>query len=69
MFLYFDFCSRFSPEGALIIEDVIEKIAANLSIDPALVREKNLTRQGDFPHHGSRYDADLSLVNAMNTII
>ena len=53
----------------MIIEDVIEKIAANLSIDPALVREKNLTRQGDFPHHGSRYDADLSLVIAMNTII
>ena len=43
-----------SPEGALIIEDVIENIASKLSIDPALVREKNLTRQGDFPHHGTK---------------
>ena len=42
-----------TPEGALIIEDVIENIASKLSIDPALVREKNLTRQGDFPHVGS----------------
>ena len=43
-----------SPEGALIIEDVIEKIALNLNIDPALVREQNLTKVGDFLHHGTK---------------
>ena len=43
-----------APEGALIIEDVIEKIARKLGVDPAVVRRNNLTMAGDFPHHGTR---------------
>lgn len=43
-----------SPEGALIIEDVIEKIALRLNLDPALVRQENLTKVGDFLHHGTK---------------
>ena len=43
-----------SPEGALIIEDVIERIALSLNKDPALVREQNLTKVGDFLHHGTK---------------
>ena len=43
-----------SPEGALIIEDVIEKIALKLNLDPALVRQENLTKAGDFLHHGTK---------------
>ena len=43
-----------APEGAVIIEDVIEKIAAKLGVDPAIVREKNLTKLGDYPHHGTK---------------
>merc|ERR1740128_1609039 len=35
-----------SPEGALIIEDAIDNIAYTLGMDPAFVREKNLTRKG-----------------------
>jgi len=42
-----------SPEGALIIEDAIEKIANQLDLDPAVVREKNLTKEGDLLHHGT----------------
>ena len=42
-----------SPEGALIIEDAIENIAYELNIDPAIVRENNLTKEGDLLHHGT----------------
>merc|ERR1712106_1091486 len=42
-----------SPEGALIIEDAIDNIAYTLGMDPAFVREKNLTRKGDLLHHGT----------------
>jgi len=42
-----------SPEGALIIEDAIDKIANEIKMDPAMVREKNLTKEGDILHHGT----------------
>ena len=42
-----------SPEGAIIIEDAIENIANVLCMDPARVREINLTREGDLLHHGT----------------
>jgi xanthine dehydrogenase/oxidase len=41
------------PEGALIVEDVIERIAHFLQIDPIEVRRQNLTRMGDKLHYGS----------------
>ena len=42
-----------SPEGILIIEDIMEKIALKLGVDPAVVREKNMSKKGDFPHYGT----------------
>ena len=55
-----------SPEGALIIEDVIENISKELSVDPAVVREKNLTRQGDYPHHGEKAVNEDFLIQCWN---
>ncbi len=41
------------PEGTLIVEDIIERIAHKLSMDPMEVRRANITRAGDLLHHGS----------------
>jgi xanthine dehydrogenase/oxidase len=41
------------PEGALIVEDAIERIAEFLHVDPLEVRRQNITRIGDQLHYGS----------------
>ena len=55
-----------SPEGAIIIEDVIDKIAFSLSIDPAKVREINLSREGDYPHYGTKAVNEDFLIRCWN---
>ena len=55
-----------SPEGALIIEDVIDKIAFSLCIDPAKVREINLSREGDYPHYGTKAVNEDFLIRCWN---
>lgn len=39
------------PEGILVMENAIEKIAWQLNMAPEEVRRKNLTRDGDLLHH------------------
>ena len=54
------------PEGCLIIEDAIEKIAHSLNVDPAVVRRTNLTRENDRLHHGDFPVQDDNLLRCWN---
>jgi len=40
------------PQGMLVIEDILDRIARTLAIDPDLVRERNFYREGDATHYG-----------------
>lgn len=40
------------PQGMLVIEDVLDRIARTLSLPPELVRERNFYREGHSTHYG-----------------
>ena len=40
------------PQGMLVIEDILDRIARTLAIDPDVVRERNFYREGDATHYG-----------------
>ena len=40
------------PQGMLIIEDILDRIARHLQLAPELVRERNFYRAGDTTHYG-----------------
>ena len=40
------------PQGMLVIEEVLDRIARSLSLPPELVRERNFYREGDTTHYG-----------------
>jgi xanthine dehydrogenase large subunit len=40
------------PQGMLVIEDVLDRIARTLSLRPELVRERNFYREGHSTHYG-----------------
>jgi xanthine dehydrogenase large subunit len=40
------------PQGMLVIEDILDRIARTLAIDPDLVRERNFYQEGDATHYG-----------------
>ncbi len=40
------------PQGMLVIEDLLDRIARSLSLPPELVRERNFYREGDHTHYG-----------------
>ena len=40
------------PQGMIVIEDILDRIARTLGISPDLVRERNFYREGDITHYG-----------------
>lgn len=40
------------PQGMLVIEDVLDRIARRLDLPPHVVRERNFYREGDCTHYG-----------------
>jgi xanthine dehydrogenase large subunit len=40
------------PQGMIVIEDVLDRIARHLELPPHLVRERNFYREGDVTHYG-----------------
>jgi xanthine dehydrogenase large subunit len=40
------------PQGMLVIEDVLDRIARTLSLSPEVVRERNFYREGHSTHYG-----------------
>ncbi len=40
------------PQGMLVIEDILDRVARNLRLDPDVVRERNFYREGDATHYG-----------------
>jgi len=40
------------PQGMLAIEEVLDRIARTLDLDPHVVRERNFYREGDVTHYG-----------------
>ena len=42
------------PQGMIVIEDILERIARTLGIRPDLVRERNFYREGDVTHYGQQ---------------
>jgi xanthine dehydrogenase large subunit len=42
------------PQGMLVIEDVLDRIARTLGLDAHVVRERNFYREGDFTHYGQQ---------------
>jgi xanthine dehydrogenase large subunit len=42
------------PQGMLVIEDVMDRIARSLALRPDQVRERNFYRRGDRTHYGMR---------------
>jgi xanthine dehydrogenase large subunit len=42
------------PQGMLVIEDILDRIARTLDIAPHLVRERNFYREGDETHYGQQ---------------
>ncbi len=40
------------PQGMLVIEDILDRIARTLGIAPEVVRERNFYREGDHTHYG-----------------
>lgn len=50
------------PQGMLVIEEVISRVAAYLKLPPHLVRERNLYQEGDRTHYGQPVkDADRAI--------
>ena len=47
------------PQGMLVIEEIMARIAAELELPPHVVRERNFCREGDTTHYGQTVkDAD-----------
>jgi len=42
------------PQGMLIIEDIVDRVARSLGLAPHLVRERNFYQEGDLTHYGQR---------------
>ena len=42
------------PQGMLVVEDAIDRIARSLGVPPETVRERNFYREGDTTHYGMR---------------
>ena len=42
------------PQGMLIIEDIIDRVARSLGLAPHVVRERNFYQEGDLTHYGQR---------------
>ncbi len=40
------------PQGMIVIEDILDRIARSLGLPPHLVRERNFYREGDTTHYG-----------------
>jgi xanthine dehydrogenase large subunit len=40
------------PQGMLVIEDILERIAGTLGLPPEVVRERNFYAEGDITHYG-----------------
>src|SRR5207248_5968623 len=40
------------PQGMIVIEDILDRIARTLNIDPHAVRERNFYSEGDSTHYG-----------------
>lgn len=40
------------PQGMLVIEDILDRVARTLDLPPHLVRERNFYREGDVTHYG-----------------
>jgi xanthine dehydrogenase large subunit len=40
------------PQGMLVIEDILDRIARSLGLEPDVVRERNFYRDGDATHYG-----------------
>jgi len=40
------------PQGMLVVEEALDHIARRLGLDPAMVRERNLYREGQRAHYG-----------------
>jgi xanthine dehydrogenase large subunit len=40
------------PQGMIVIEDILDRIARTLGFDPDVVRERNFYREGDSTHYG-----------------
>jgi xanthine dehydrogenase large subunit len=40
------------PQGMLVIEDILDRIARSLSLPPEIVRRRNFYREGDTTHYG-----------------
>jgi xanthine dehydrogenase large subunit len=40
------------PQGMIVIEEIMDQAARRLGIEPELVRERNLYREGDTTHYG-----------------
>jgi xanthine dehydrogenase large subunit len=40
------------PQGMLFIEEILDRIARTLDLDPHLVRERNFYREGELTHYG-----------------
>ena len=40
------------PQGMLVIEEVLDRIARSLALPPELVRDRNFYREGDTTHYG-----------------
>lgn len=42
------------PQGMLVIEDILSRVAEELKIEPHVVRERNFYREGDVTHYGQQ---------------
>ena len=40
------------PQGMIVIEDILDRIARTLGLPPEVVRERNFYREGDITHYG-----------------
>ena len=40
------------PQGMLVIEEILDRIARTLALPPEVVRERNFYREGDTTHYG-----------------
>jgi xanthine dehydrogenase large subunit len=47
------------PQGMVAIEDILDRIARTLGVEPHVIRERNFYREGDVTHYGQKVkDAD-----------
>jgi xanthine dehydrogenase large subunit len=42
------------PQGMLVIEEIVDRVARSLDLPPHVVRERNFYREGDETHYGQR---------------